>query len=93
VEISHNLFDFDPAKDGGNLISAFGDVAAKGPAGFHNNPVNNPGRGVIRMNEAYAGLEVRNNHIIARTTAAPQQDGLFGFNETSDFKPKNGSRI
>jgi hypothetical protein len=42
VEISHNLFDFDPAKDGGNLISAFGDVAAKGPAGFHNNPVNNP---------------------------------------------------
>ncbi len=86
VEISHNLFDFDSAKDGGNLISAFGEVAAKGPAVFHNNLVNNPGRGVIWMNEAYAGMEVRNNHIIARTTATPRLEGLFGFNETSDFK-------
>ena len=51
VEIDHNLFDFDPAKDGGNLISAFGNVPAKGPASFHNNLVNNPGRGVMWMNE------------------------------------------
>ena len=86
VEIDHNLFDFDPAKDGGNLISAFGNVAAKGPASFHNNLVNNPGRGVMWMNEPYANLEVRNNHIIARTTKTPRTEGLFGFNEKSDFK-------
>ena len=85
VEISHNLFDFDKAKDHGNLIAAFGDVAAKGPASFHNNLVSNPGRGVIWMNEPYANLEVRNNHIIARTTATPRTEGLFGFNENSDF--------
>ena len=36
VEIDHNLFDFDVKNDGGNLISSFGDVAAKGPARFHN---------------------------------------------------------
>ena len=86
VEISHNLFDFDPAQDGGNLISAFGDVPAKGPASFHNNLVNNPGRGVMWMNEPYSNLDVRNNHIIARTTKTPREEGLFGFNEKSDFK-------
>ena len=86
VEIDHNLFDFDPAKDGSNLIGAFGDIAAPGPAKFHNNLVNNPGRGVIWMNEPYSNLEVRNNHIIARTTATPRTEGLFGFNEKSDFK-------
>ena len=85
VEIDHNLFDFDVAQDGGNLIAAFGDVAAKGPAKFHNNLVGNPGRGVIWMNEAYANLEVRNNHIIARTTKEPRTEGLFGFSEKSDF--------
>jgi hypothetical protein len=85
VEIDHNLFDFDPQQDGGNLIAAFGDVAAKGPCVFHNNLVNNPGRGVIWMNEPYANLEVRHNHIIARTTATPRTEGLFGFNDKSDF--------
>ncbi len=86
VEVDHNLFDFDPEKDHGNLISAFGDVAAKGPASFHNNLVNNPGRGVIWINEVYNNLEIRNNHIIARTTATPRDEGLFGFNGRSDFK-------
>jgi len=86
VEIDHNLFDFDAAQDGSNLISSFGDVAATGPASFHNNLVSNPGRGVVWMNEPYAKLEVRNNHIIARTTAEPRTEGLFGFNEKSDFK-------
>ena len=86
VEIDHNLFDFDAAKDGSNLISAFGNVAAKGPASFHNNLVSNPGRGVMWMNEPYAQLEVRNNHIIARTTATPRTEGLFGFGDKSDFK-------
>ena len=85
VEIDPNLFDFDPASDGGNLISSFGDVAAKGPCLFHNNLVSNPRRGVMWMNEPYAQLEVRNNHIIARTTKTPRTEGLFGFNEKSDF--------
>ena len=85
VEVDHNLFDFDAASDGSNLISAFGDVAAKGPCVFHNNLVSNPGRGVMWMNEPYANLEVRNNHIIARTTKTPRTEGLFGFNEKSEF--------
>jgi nitrous oxidase accessory protein len=86
VEISHNLFDFDPAKDHGNLISGFGQAAAAGPALFHNNLVNNPGRGVIWINEPYANLVVRNNHIIARRTATPRTEGLFGFAAACDFK-------
>ena len=86
VEISHNLFDFDVRKDEGNLISAFGNAAAKGPASFHNNLVNNPGRGVIWINEVFNNLEIRNNHIITRTTATPRADGLFGFNAGCDFK-------
>lgn len=86
VEIDHNLFDFDTAKDGGNLISGFGKAPAKGPAKFHNNLVSNPGRGVIWINEPYDNLEIRNNHIIARTTATPRTEGLFGFNEKCDFK-------
>ena len=86
VEIDHNLFDFDVAKDGGNLISAFGRAPASGPAIFHNNLVSNPGRGVIWINEPYNGLVIRNNHIIARTTTTPRQEGLFGFNSASDFK-------
>ena len=86
VEIDHNLFDFDIKNDGGNLISSFGDVAAKGPASFHNNLVNNPGRGVIWMNEIFNQVEIRNNHIITRTTATPRKEGLFGFNPKCDFK-------
>jgi Right handed beta helix region len=86
VEIDHNLFDFDEKKDHGNLISAFGDVAAKGPASFHNNLVSNPGRGVIWINEVFNNLEIRNNHIVARTTATPRTEGIFGFNPGSDFK-------
>jgi hypothetical protein len=85
VEIDHNLFDFDVRKDHGNLISAFGNVPAPGPASFHNNLVSNPGRGVMWMNEPYGKLEVRNNHIIARTTKEPRTEGLFGFNDKSGF--------
>jgi nitrous oxidase accessory protein len=86
VEIDHNLFDFDPAKDHGNLISGFGKAAAAGPAKFHNNLVSNPGRGVIWINEIFNNLEIRNNHVIARPTATPRKDGLFGFNPGCDFK-------
>lgn len=84
VEIDHNLFDFDVMKDGGNLISGFGKAAATGPATFHNNLVNNPGRGVIWINEQYNDFEVRHNHIITRTTATPRKAGLFAFNKGSD---------
>lgn len=86
VEIDHNLFDFDLKQDDGNLISAFGKAPAKGPASFHDNLVSNPGRGVIWMNEVFDHLDIRNNHIVARTTATPRTDGLFGFNRASDFK-------
>ena len=86
VEIDHNLFDFDAQKDGGNLISGFGKAAAPGPASFHDNLVSNPGRGVIWINEIFNNLEIRNNHILARTTATPRTEGLFGFNPGSDFK-------
>jgi hypothetical protein len=86
VEIDHNLFEFDPQKDHGNLISGFGKAAAPGPAIFHNNLVNNPGRGVIWLNEVFNNLEIRNNHIVAGTTATPRKEGLFGFNPGTDFK-------
>jgi hypothetical protein len=86
VEIDHNLFDFDVNEDGGNLISGFGNADAKGPAVFHNNLVSNPGRGVIWINEVFNNLEVRNNHIICRTTKTPRKDGLFGFNSKCNFK-------
>lgn len=85
VEIDHNLFDFDLKKDHGNLISGFGKATAAGPASFHNNLISNPGLGVIWINEIFNNLEVRNNHIIARTTAKSQASGLFGFNPGSDF--------
>jgi nitrous oxidase accessory protein len=86
VEISHNLFDFDAQKDHGNLISGFGKATAPGPASFHNNLVSNPGRGIIWINEIFNNLEVRNNHIITRTTVTPRKDGLFGLNPGCDFK-------
>ena len=86
VEIDHNLFDFDLKNDGGNLISGFGQAASKGPASFHNNLVNNPGRGVIWINEIVNNFEIRNNYIIARTTATPRTEGLFGFNAGCNFK-------
>lgn len=85
VEIDHNLFDFDLQKDHGNLISGFGQAAASGPASFHDNLVHNPGRGVIWINEVFNNLEIRNNHILARTTATPRKEGLFGFNPKCDF--------
>lgn len=86
VEIDHNLFDFDVKNDGGNLLSSFGSAPAKGPASFHNNLVNNPGRGVVWINEIFNHLEIRNNHIITRTSPTPRKDGLFGLNAGCDFK-------
>ncbi len=85
VEIDHNLFDFNLKQDHGNLISGFGKEAAKGPAVFHDNLVSNPGRGVLWINEPFADLTVRNNHIIARMSITPRLEGLFGFNPQCDF--------
>ena len=85
VEIHHNLFDFEVSRDGGNLISGFGKAAANGPAVFRHNLIRNPGRGVIWINEPYNNLIIRNNHIIAQTTATPRKEGLFGLNGESDF--------
>jgi len=84
VEVDHNLFDFSVDKDGGNLISGFGKAAADGPASFHHNLVSNPGRGVIWINEVFNNLSIYNNHIIARTTATPRKEGLFGLNADMD---------
>jgi hypothetical protein len=86
VEIDHNLFDFDPAEDHGNLIAGFGNAPAPGPASFHHNLVRNPGRGVVWINEPYSNLDIHHNHIIATTTKKPRTDGLFGFNPKCDFK-------
>ncbi len=86
VEIDHNLFDFEVEKDGGNLISGFGDAAATGPASFHDNLISNPGRGVMWINPPFDHVEIRNNHIITRTTATPRTEGLFGFNARCDFQ-------
>ncbi len=85
VEIDHNLFDFQTTRDHGNLISGFGNAAAKGPAKFHNNLVSNPGRGVIWINEIFNNFEIHNNHIITRTTTTPRKEGLFAFHEKVDF--------
>ncbi len=85
AEIDHNLFDFDGKDDGGNLISGFGGSASPGPASFHHNLVSNPGRGVVWIERGFNGMEIRNNHIIARTTPTPRTEGLFGFDGKSDF--------
>jgi nitrous oxidase accessory protein len=85
AEIDHNLFDFDLEKDHGNLISGFNNQKSPGPASFHNNLVSNPGRGVIWINDPFNNIEVRNNHIITRTTATPRTEGLFGFNKQSEL--------
>jgi len=76
---------FDPAKDVGNLISGFGRAAANGPASFHHNLVKNPGRGVVWINEPYGAFEIHNNHVIANRTTTPRKEGLFGFNDQSEF--------
>ena len=85
VEVDHNLFDFDPSKDVGNLISNFGSQAAEGFTRFHNNLVKNPGRGLIWSRGVYNNYSFYNNHVIANLTVTPREDGLFGFNSQNDF--------
>ena len=83
--VEYNLFDFDPAEDGGNLLASFGRTPAPGPATFHNNLVKNPGRGVFWSDPPYDALSFRNNHVVGVETATPRTDGLFGINGRSDF--------
>jgi len=85
VEIDHNVFVFDPAQDGGNLISRFGNKPAPGPTKFHNNLILNPGRGIFWSAGIYNNLSFYNNEVIANKTATPRTEGLFGFNSETDF--------
>lgn len=85
TEVDHNLFDFDTEDDKGNLISDFGRTTAEGPTLFHNNLISNPGRGVIWTNSVYNRFSFYNNHVRANRTITPRADGLFGFNEDTDF--------
>ncbi|MFH5802639.1 right-handed parallel beta-helix repeat-containing protein [Alienimonas sp. DA493] len=83
--VERNLFDFDPAVDGGNLMASFGRAAAPGPVTFRDNLVRNPGRGVFWSDPAYDRLSFRNNHVVGVETATPRTEGLFGIDANSDF--------
>jgi hypothetical protein len=39
----------------------------------------------IEIDEPYPNFNIRNNHIITRTTKTPRTEGLFGFNSKCDF--------
>ncbi len=83
VEIDHNLFDFDTANDGGNLISNHGGKSALGPTFFHDNLIRNPGRGIFWSKGVYNQFYFYNNHVKANTLT--QTGGFFGLNPSSDF--------
>lgn len=85
AEVNHNVFVFDPEKDGGNLISNFGSEPANGPTKFHNNLIVNPGRGVVWNEGIYNNFSFYNNEVIANQTKTPRKAGLFGFHEKTDF--------
>lgn len=68
------------------LFLSFGKAAAQNSAVFYNNLVKNPGPSIICINEPYSDFVIRNNHVIARTTATPHTEGLFGFHSDCDFK-------
>ena len=85
VEVNHNVFMFNPDKDGGNLVSNFGEEPSNGPTKFHNNLIVNPGRGVVWHEGIYNNFSFYNNEIIANQTKTPRTNGLFGFNKQTDF--------
>jgi hypothetical protein len=90
LEIDHNLFDFDPAQDDGNLISGFDSSAAAGWTRMHDNLVRNPGRGLYWNEGVYNRFEFFNNHVRGQTTVTPRTEGLFEFRPmrsgaTTDF--------
>ncbi|MEM1242941.1 MAG: right-handed parallel beta-helix repeat-containing protein [Cyanobacteria bacterium P01_H01_bin.26] len=85
AEVDHNVFVFATNKDNGNLISNFDSEPAQGPTLFHNNLILNPGRGIVWHKGIYNNFSFYNNEIIANETTTPRKDGLFGFNEETDF--------
>ncbi|MEM9213619.1 MAG: LamG-like jellyroll fold domain-containing protein [Cyanobacteria bacterium P01_F01_bin.150] len=85
AEIDHNVFALDIEQDRGNLISNFGDEAAEGPTKFHNNLIINPGRGIFWSAGVYNNFSFYNNEIIANETVTPRSEGLFSFNDNTDF--------
>ncbi|MBT9314816.1 right-handed parallel beta-helix repeat-containing protein [Leptothoe spongobia] len=85
AEVDHNVFVFDPDKDGGNLISNFASEPANGPTKFHNNLIVNPGRGIVWHENIYNNFSFYNNEVIANKTKTPRTAGLFGFHEKTDF--------
>ena len=85
VEVNHNVFAFDTDQDNGNLITNFSEKPAKGPTKFHNNLILNPGRGLVWHKSVYNNFSFYNNTVIANETINSRPDGLFGFNEDTDF--------
>lgn len=83
AEIDHNLFDFDPAQNDGNLISSFSDEPAAGPTNFHDNLIKNPGRGIFWADGVYNRFRFYNN--VVKAEGGNQTQGLFGFNPNTDF--------
>ncbi len=83
--VHHNLFDFDPSDDKGNLITNFGSAPSPGPTWFFNNLISNPGRGIISNAGVFDNFYFHNNEIRGETTITPRTEGLFGFHVDSDF--------
>ncbi len=84
VRIDHNLFDLDPNKDGGNLITNHGSASSPGPVWIHDNLIRNVGRGVFWSRGIYNRIDFMNNHVRALTS--PRTTAFFQFNGGTDFQ-------
>ncbi len=84
VRINHNLFDFKPQEDQGNLISDHGRQPSPGPLWMHNNLIQNVGRGIFWSRPGYNNVQFVNNHV--RALGSPQSLALFQFNPVTDFQ-------
>jgi nitrous oxidase accessory protein len=86
VRVHHNLFDFETADDGGNLVSQFGGKGrpADGPFAMSNNLIKNPGRGIFWSDVPQNEFVFRNNEVIVNPTATPRTAGLIGIRMRND---------
>ncbi|PZD74126.1 hypothetical protein C1752_01363 [Acaryochloris thomasi RCC1774] len=84
VRINHNLFDFKPQENQGNLISDHGRQPSPGPLLMQNNLIQNVGRGIFWSRPGYNNVEFINNHV--RALGNPQPLALFQFNPSTDFQ-------
>jgi hypothetical protein len=84
VRINHNLFDFEPQADQGNLISDHGRQPSPGPLWMDNNLIQNVGRGIFWSRPGYNNVKFVNNHV--RALGSPQPLALFQFNPSTDFQ-------